>query len=97
MIREKQKDFLGPVLEGFDLLTVSVQEQVGNIYDRLLKVTEDKLAQLYQHQLELSRETIEQAEKTVSEENLRTEEVFRYLDSVGVRLADMQGLLEQYG
>jgi len=96
VIREKQKDFLGPVLEGFDLLTVSVQEQVGNIYDRLLKETEDKLAQLYQHQLELSRETIEQAEKTVSEENLRTEEVFRYLDSVGVLLADMQGLLEQY-
>ncbi len=96
VIKERQKDFLGPVLEGFDLLVVSVQEQVGAVYDQLRKEAEDKLAQLYQHQLELSRETIEQAEKTVSEESLRTEDVFRYLDSVGARLADMAELLEQY-
>lgn len=80
VITHKQSDFISPVFQQLPSIESSVLENVDELYEKIHKKALLKLDELYQKQIIISEEAIKQANKLLSDETLRVQELFDSLE-----------------
>lgn len=70
-IAKKQTDIITPVLQAFPSVVSGIMENMDEIYAQIGQKALTKLDELYQNQIEVSREAIEHARRIVSDENIK--------------------------
>lgn len=94
-MKEKQKDFLGPFLSGYDSLTLEVSESLKKAYDKLKLAAVNKLEELFRSRMESSLDSIRQARDILKSEGLRREDALASLEDLEKEILKLQSELEQ--
>jgi len=95
-VSKKQSDFLSPVLQNFNSITDDVINNMNSVYEQIKLKAVDKLDELFQNQINASAEAISQAKKISADEEIKSEQVIEYLDSVLSSLRENRQVLEKY-
>ena len=96
VINKKQKDFLNPVITDFELIRLEVLSKVDEVYNQLKNIAADQLDNVYQDQINASMDAIKQAQEIARLEDVKTDEVISYLDSVLETINTLEGSLSKY-
>ena len=94
-MKEKQKDFLGPFLSGYDSFTLEVSESLKKAYDKLKLAAVNKLEELFRSRMESSLDSIRQARDILKSEGLRREDALASLEDLEKEILKLQSELEQ--
>ncbi len=89
---KRQVDIITPVLKEFPSITSSILNSIDEIYAQIKKKALIKLGELYQSQIEISEEAIEQAQQIVSDENVKMQDILDFLDDT---LRIVKGYIQQ--
>ena len=95
-IAKKQTDIITPVLQAFPSVVSGIMENIDEIYAQLGQKALTKLDELYQNQIEVSRETIEHARQIISDENIKMQDVLDALDDTLRVIQGHKQTLEEY-
>lgn len=96
VVKTRQKDYLGPILQDFDLISIETLSKVDEVYNQLKTSAVNKLDDIYQNQVLASMEAIKQAKEITEIEGIKTEEVINYLDSVLETITGLDETLKKY-
>lgn len=94
-MKEKQKDFLGPFLSGYDSFTLEVSESLKKAYDKLKLAAVNKLEELFRSRMESSLDSIRQARDILKSEGLRRGDALASLEDLEKEILKLQSELEQ--
>lgn len=96
-IAKKQTDIITPVLQAFPSVVSGIMENMDEIYAQMGQKALTKLDELYQNQIEVSREAIEHARRIVSDENIKMQDVLDALEDTLQTIRGHRRSLEEYG
>lgn len=91
-IMQKQSDIINPALQAFPSVETEIMTNIHQIYVKIRTGALSKLEELYEDQREVSRKAIEQARQIVSDENIKVQDVFEFLDET---LEELSGYEER--
>lgn len=94
-MKEKQKDFLGPFLSGYDSFTLEVSESLKRAYEKLKLAAVNKLEELFRSRMESSLDSIRQARDILKSEGLRRGDALASLEDLEKEILKLQSELEQ--
>jgi len=95
-VSKKQSDFLTPILQGFDSLSDDVIKNTDAVYENLKLTAIDRLQETFQSQIDASLSAITSAKRIALDENVKAEDVAKYLDSVLSKLKEYGEVLDKY-
>jgi len=95
-IARKQSDFMTPVLQEYENITLEVANGMNKIYDQLKLKTADILEETYQKQIEASAEAIRQAREILQDETVKKNDVTAYLDELLPKIDGFRTILAKY-
>lgn len=96
VVSKHQEDFLRPVLQEFDFISADIVNKVSDIYDQMKQKALDKLDELYQNQIDLSASVLKQAGEIALNEDVKTEELIAYMNSVLETVKTLKDTLSKY-
>ena len=96
VMNKRQGDIITPLLENYQLLVNGVLSNLDTIYEQLESSALNKLEELYQEQMELSKEAIDQANQIVMDEDIKVEKIIEYLDELLELLTLKKEVLRKY-
>lgn len=95
-VRERQKDYLVPILSNYDDISEQMLDEIKGIYNHFKKLTEDTLRDFYENELEKSSQLLRQAKIISKEKKLHSDDVISYLQGVIRRTEELRSILEKY-
>jgi len=95
-ISKKQTEFMAPILQGFGSVINDAVNNIDSIYEQLKLSAIDKLDELFQSQIEVSLEAIEQARQISADEEVKAEQVVEYLNSLLGSVEGFNKIIEKY-
>jgi hypothetical protein len=93
---KKQADFLAPILQGFHTIVSDTVTNMDTIYEQLKLSAIDKIEELFRNQLDVSMEAIVQARQIAADEEVKSEEVVQYLESLLVNIEEFREVINKY-
>lgn len=96
-VAKKQRDIITPVLQAFPTVVSGIMENLDEIYAQLGRKALVKLDELYQNQIEVSREAMEHARQIAADENIKMQDLLNALDDTLQVVRGHREALEEYG
>ncbi len=92
----KYMDFLEPVLQNYDDIVSQVLDEVRAVYDKMKNAAADKLNSIYNEQLEQSVSAVKQARQIKESEEIKQEDIIKYLNETKDKITELKSILDKY-
>jgi len=95
-VSKKQAEYLAPVINNFNSFVTDVFENLDTIYDELKLYAVNTIDDIYQTQINISLEAITQAHQIAADEEIKSEQIIEYLDSLTQTIEEHKEELNKY-
>ncbi|WRS26140.1 dynamin family protein [Oscillospiraceae bacterium MB08-C2-2] len=95
-VSNKQADVIAPVLQEYDAITQGVLHQVEKIYAQIKKDALSKLDELYQAEIQISSEAIQNARQLACDKNVKIQDVQAFLEHTLHMIANCTERMREY-
>ena len=89
-LKDRQKDYLGPVLSCFDTISLEITQNLKNAYEKLKNTSIDRMDEIFQSKIQSSLESIRQAKTLLKQEGLKREDASARLEDICTLLAELR-------
>ncbi len=89
-LKKRQKDYLEPVLSGFDSISMEILRSLKAAYEKLKKTSVDRMDEIFQARIRSSLESIRQARTILEQEGLKREDASSELEDIRTMLAGLR-------
>jgi hypothetical protein len=96
VVAHNKEDMIKPILQNYNSILNGVIDNLNAIYAQINKSALSKLDELYQNQVETSKETIEHAQKIAADESVKVNEVLESLEEALQTVNKSLKLLKEY-
>ena len=95
-VSKKQRDFISPVLQGFDEITREILANLGDAYDTLKQTAINQVEEMYESQMQASLDAIHQAREIHQNADLHADEVIARLEEARISIESLKDSLSKY-
>ncbi|HIV16999.1 MAG TPA: dynamin family protein [Candidatus Alectryocaccobium stercorigallinarum] len=96
-VKNRQKDYLEPVLSNFDAISSEIMQSLKKAYDKLKATAVDRMDEYFKSQIQSSLESIRQTKTILEQESIKKEDASAGLEEICARLEELkENLTEAY-
>jgi len=96
ILSKKKAEYLTPLLQGYNTFVTETVASLDEVYEQLKHFAIDKIEEIYDSQLKISSDAIEQAQRITSDDKIKSEQVVEYLDSLLSAINENRVVLNKY-
>jgi GTP-binding protein EngB required for normal cell division len=96
IVTKKKADFLAPLLQEYSTFVTETAANLDEVYEQLKLSAIDKIEEVYDTQIKISTGAIKQAQRIISDDKIKSEQVVEYLDSLLSTINENRAVLNKY-
>jgi hypothetical protein len=96
-LKNRQRDYLEPILSGYDNISAEIMQSLANAYEKLKLSSLNRMEEYFKSQTQTSLESIRQTKIILEQESIKKEDASAGLEDIYSKLAGLkENLAEAY-